>query len=66
MLQYELLNLLLFFIQSGVHFFDSRSSVYLSLSASLSLSLSLSAFQLNASVFIGMTVQYKITQALKQ
>src|SRR4029434_5108723 len=42
MLQYELLNLLLFFIQSGVHFFDSRSSVYLSLCISLSLSLSLS------------------------
>jgi len=60
MLQYELLNLLLFFIQSGVHFFDSRSSVY------LSLSLSLSAFQLNVIVFIGMTVQYNITQALKQ
>ena len=64
MLQYELLNLLLFFIQSGVHFFDSRSSVYLSLC--ISLSLSLSAFQLNAIVFIGMTVQYNITQALKQ
>ena len=62
MLQYELLNLLLFFIQSGVHFFDSRSSVYLS----LCISLSLSAFQLNAIVFIGMTVQYNITQALKQ
>ena len=38
--------------------------LYISLSASLSLSLS--AFQLNAIVFIGMTVQYNITQALKQ